>query len=302
MRIKNLVLLALPVAFLASCNGGNNHNSTEEGKLKITTTFAPMYDFTKRIVGDKADVITLVGNNEPHGFTVTNAKDMAFASESDLVVAYGQDMDPYAEKLNQNKYFVATEGVDFKTSSELGGTSGDTIDPHAWLAIDSAEIMMRNIAAKVIEIDASNKDYYTENLNDSLAEFDALKDKYAAELSAVKGKTLVTAHEAFGYVAKEFGFHQYGIEDVGDNEAGSAQIAKAIDFIKENGIKYICVEELDEESTADTIIAELKKSDYEVQKVEISAFEGVDVNEWAQEDNYISVMNENLSEFVEYLK
>ena len=79
----------------------------------ISTTFGPMYDFTKRIVKDKLDVITIVGENEPHGFEPNDPQIAAKTERAKLLVAYGQGIDDYAKNMtSKDKYFCATTNVE----------------------------------------------------------------------------------------------------------------------------------------------------------------------------------------------
>ena len=56
------VVFYLVVAGCATNNSNTSSTQTKQGKLKISTTFYPIYDFTKKnIVGDEADVSLVIG-------------------------------------------------------------------------------------------------------------------------------------------------------------------------------------------------------------------------------------------------
>lgn len=267
----------------------------------ISTTFGPMYDFTKRIVKDKLDVITIVGENEPHGFEPNDPQIAAKTERAKLLVAYGQGIDDYAKNMtSKDKYFCATTNVEFFNTKDSDGVETKVKDPHAWLSIKDSKIILKSIADKVVEIDPDNKSYYEENLKEALDEFNALDDEYTNALANDKITTniFVTSHEAFAYLARDYGLIQYGIADIADNEPNSSQISKIVDYIMTNSIHYICLEELDEPGHVTTVINEIHKinSTYKIDAVQLNAFEGVSINNWSSTDNYISIMKNNLDQ------
>ncbi|WP_341347252.1 metal ABC transporter substrate-binding protein [Paenibacillus sp. FSL H3-0469] len=68
-------------------------------KLNIKVSFYPMYEFTKSITGDLADVEVLVPPGvEPHDWEPT-AKDMADISDADVLVYNGAGMESWAQQI-----------------------------------------------------------------------------------------------------------------------------------------------------------------------------------------------------------
>ncbi|MDG3374723.1 zinc ABC transporter substrate-binding protein, partial [Vibrio parahaemolyticus] len=58
----------LLVSVLGACStNGQTSKETGKEKLSVITTFYPMYDFTKNIVGDEGEVKLLIpAGTEPH--------------------------------------------------------------------------------------------------------------------------------------------------------------------------------------------------------------------------------------------
>ena len=292
IKLRKTFMFIIPIAVfsLVSCE------KADDGEFKIAASFAPMYDFTKRIVGDKAEVINIVGDNEPHGFEPNDPKTAAFVEDADLLVAYGHNIDSWAVNMNSSKYFDATTDVTFYSALDQDGNETNTVDPHAWLSLLDAKIMINNIATKVISIDPDNKETYENNLEETLTSFTDLYNEYvhAFESDALYSKIIVTSHEAFRYFAMDFGLVQKGIADIANNEPSSAQITKIIDYIKDNDVHYIFLEELDEPGFVDTIVEELRKDDYDINYEVLNAYEGVKEEDWDSGNDYLSVMESNL--------
>lgn len=299
LRKAFLSILSVALSALASCSPGQNADY-DPSKKTVSTTFGPMYDFAKRIVGDRMNVISIVGENEPHGFSPNDPLIAGRTEGAELLIAYGQGMDDYARNMNPEKYFEATSGISFMKASQDGGSDPEAIDPHAWLSLRDAQKMLENIAFKIIEIDSENRSYYEENLASAKEQFNSLDQEFTAKLSAseIKTRAIVTSHEAIGYLARDYGLTQYGIADVADNEINAARISQVVDYAFANEVHTIFVEELDNVGNVEAVIDEIHRRDasYRVDTATFNAYEGVDVTRWAQEDNYLSVMRGNLEE------
>lgn len=95
--MKKLVWLVLAFCslLLVACSGGQN----QSGKLKVMTTFYPVYEFTKQVVGDEGDVELLIGSgSEPHDFELS-AKGRAKIQESDVFVYENENMETWVPQL-----------------------------------------------------------------------------------------------------------------------------------------------------------------------------------------------------------
>lgn len=120
-RIRHLAAVSLTsVLILAGCGSNNTAgNAASAGsppasstiapspvateaaakRLNIKVSFYPMYEFTKNIVGDLADVEVLVpAGVEPHDWEPT-AKDMAGISDADVLVYNGAGMESWAQQV-----------------------------------------------------------------------------------------------------------------------------------------------------------------------------------------------------------
>ena len=78
-----VTLLALGVTW-----GGSPQRAVAASthRLQVVTTFYPVYDFTKAVVGNRADVSVLIpAGTEPHDFEPT-AREVARMSRADMVI------------------------------------------------------------------------------------------------------------------------------------------------------------------------------------------------------------------------
>ena len=114
--------LSLPLVACKGKQGTQAASSTQEStddssKKTIYTTFFPVYDLTKRIVGDKMNVKMIIkGNQEPHDFEL-KAKDMATMSKADLFVYNGAGMEAFIPDLknavgDDSKFLDLSQGLE----------------------------------------------------------------------------------------------------------------------------------------------------------------------------------------------
>ena len=113
-KFKLVSIMLLAVLVIAACGKGDNDASSggNKDKLQIMTTFYPMYEFTKNIAGDKADVKLLIpSNQEPHGWEPT-PKDIANVQASDLFIFNSVYMESFIDTIKSavdNKETVFVE-------------------------------------------------------------------------------------------------------------------------------------------------------------------------------------------------
>ena len=332
------VLLATSFA-LAGCTGGKTANSTEKKdgeKLKIYTSFYPMYDFAKKIGGDKVEVTNLVpAGTEPHDWE-PSAKDLAKISEADLLVYSGAGMESWIEKLDETTKdsklvkVEASHGVDLIKSEhhhdhedahehedEHKDEDKDAkeenhehdhedahehhhhgaYDPHVWLAPQNAKIEMKNIKDALVKADAANKDYYEKNFETYSKKIDELDNKFLTSLEKTKSKNIVVSHEAFAYLCKAYGIKQIGIEGLSpDSEPDASRMAEVTKFAKENNVKYIFFEELVSPKVSETIAKEVG-----AKTAVLNPLEGLSEDQLKAGEDYFSIMESNLKVLLEAL-
>lgn len=314
------VLLATSFA-LAGCTGGKTANTTDKkdgDKIKVYASFYPMYDFAKKIGGDKVEVTNLVpAGTEPHDWE-PSAKDLAKISESDILVYSGAGMESWIDKVDQvtkDSKLVkveASKGIDLIKSEhhhdEEDAKEEDhedaheehdhgEYDPHVWLAPQNAKIQMKNIKDALVKADPTNKDYYEKNFDVYSQKIDDLDVKFSTSLKDTKSKNIVVSHEAFAYLCKAYGINQVGIEGLSpDSEPDAARMAEVTKFAKENKIKYIFFEELVSPKVSEAIAKEVG-----AKTAVLNPLEGLSDDQLKAGEDYFSVMESNLKVLLEAL-
>ncbi|WP_349669587.1 metal ABC transporter substrate-binding protein [Lacrimispora sp.] len=307
-----LFTAAVSAALLSGC--GQKKEADNSGKLKVMASFYPMYDFAVKIGGDKVDVTNMVpAGTEPHDWEPAT-KDITSLEKADVFVYSGAGMEHWAEdvlKTLKNKNLTAVEASSgitlMKGHEHEEGESKEAadeehehgeFDPHVWLSPVNAKKEMENIKNAFVKADPANEAYYQANYDTYASKFDELDKKFKDTLSPLPNKSVVVAHEAFGYLCDAYGLTQMGIEGLTpDSEPDPARMAEVIDFVKENKVKTIFFEDLVSPKVAETIAKETGA------KTEVlNPLEGLTDEQLKNGDDYFSVMEKNLTVLKEALE
>ena len=211
--------------------------------LKVVASFSILGDMVEQVVGDHADVSTIVGPDADAHVYNPSIADARAVAEAHVIFVNGLGFETWSDTLIKESgtaavVYVATEGI---TPLEVEGE----IDPHAWNALTNGMIYVQNISAAMSEIAPEHADEFAANAQDYTAELEALEAKTRAALADLPAdrRTVVTAHDAFGYLADAYGLTflaPLGIDT--EAEPSARDLAKLIDQLKADGAAALFVE------------------------------------------------------------
>lgn len=274
-------------------------DSKNQGKKIVYTTFFPVYDFTKRIVGDKMEVRTIIkGSQEAHDFELS-AKEMVEISKGDLIVYNGAGMESFIDNLkntveDENKFLDLSQGLTLLKNKDALQDDNTSINPHTWLSIRNAQIELDTIYRKLSSIDPENEKYYKENLEKSLAEFKALDEKFTESLANVKSKEkyFVVSHAAFNYLANDYGLKQVAVTGISPKDEPTVSQLKTIsEFVKKNNISTIFFEGKATPKVAETLAESTGTKTSTLYTMEMLSPEEIEMG-------YLKLMENNLEELI----
>ncbi|MGQ7390108.1 metal ABC transporter solute-binding protein, Zn/Mn family [Streptococcus suis] len=303
MKKVGLLFLSVSALLLGAC--GNSTASTEDGKLNIVTTFYPVYEFTKQVTGDEANVDLLVkAGTEVHGYE-PSAKDIARIQEADAFVYENENMETWVhdieDSIDTEKVVVisATEGMLLLPGGEEEHEGHDhseeghshAYDPHVWLSPERAITLVENIRDSLVAKYPEKKAIFEKNATAYIEKLETLHSQYTETLTAAKQKYFVTQHTAFAYLALDYGLKQVSITGVAaDEDPTPSRLAELTEYINKYGIKYIYFEENASKSVAETLAKETG-----VQLDVLNPLESLTDEAMKNGEDYISVMEDNLA-------
>lgn len=311
-RLSALVCACtLSLSLLTGCGTQPADTAAGDGRLRVLTSFYPMYDFACKIGGDCIDVTNMVpSGTEPHDWE-PSTNDLKNLEKADVFIYNGADMEPWADDLlvsrsDTLRVVEASENVELRTTDgeheyaheheDADHHHGD-FDPHVWLDPENAKIEMEAIRDALCAADPENSTVFQSNYEKYAAELDALDAEFREKLAPLPNRTIVVAHEAFGYLCDAYGLTQVGIEGLSpDSEPDPGRMAEVIDFVREHSISTIFFEELVSPKVAEAIASETG-----AQAKMLSPLEGLSDEQAAAGADYFSVMHDNLAALMEAL-
>ena len=311
-RLSALVCACtLSLSLLTGCGTQPADTAAGDGRLRVLTSFYPMYDFACKIGGDCIDVTNMVpSGTEPHDWE-PSTNDLKNLEKADVFIYNGADMEPWADDLlvsrsDTLRVVEASENVELRTTDgehehaheheDADHHHGD-FDPHVWLDPENAKIEMEAIRDALCAADPENSTVFQSNYEKYAAELDALDAEFREKLAPLPNRTIVVAHEAFGYLCDAYGLTQVGIEGLSpDSEPDPGRMAEVIDFVREHSISTIFFEELVSPKVAEAIASETG-----AQAKMLSPLEGLSDEQAAAGADYLSVMHDNLAALMEAL-
>jgi len=165
------------------------------------------------------------------------------------------------------------------------------LDPHIWLGLDNAQVMVENIASSLIVSDPANTDYYRKNADEYKARLLRLDEKYRTGLTQCKSRKIVYGgHYAFGYMANRYGLIYTAAQGFSpDSEPTANDLVSMVEQIKNNNIKYVFYEEL-----ASPKIAETLANETGAKLLLLNGAHNITKGDLEKNVSFLSIMEENL--------
>lgn len=303
--------------------------TTEETdkKLNIVTTIFPEYDWTRAILGDRADDVNLTmlldNGTDLHSFQPA-VKDIMKVSSCDLLIYVGGESDQWIEDALES-----AQNKDMKTIN-LMEVLGDSIkeeetvegmqesdhdhdhdhedeeekeyDEHVWTSMRNAEVICDAIAATLEEMDPENKEIYQSNAETYKEKLSALDEEYQETVDSAKQKTLIFADRfPFRYLVDDYGLNYYAAFSgcSAESEASFKTVTFLAGKVDELGVKSVLTMEKSDDRIAQTVIENTKAKDQKI--LQLNSMQSITSEEIADGVTYLSVMEDNLGVLKEAL-
>ena len=173
-----------------------------------------------------------------------------------------------------------------------------------WFSIKNWKVAAKNVAEGLKKTDSSKSAEIDKNLakyEKELDELSAYINKKVKELPENQ-RVLVTAHDAFNYFAKEFGFRVEAIQGIStESEASAADIKKLSDFLVKTKIKAVFVESSVPKKTIESLVESCKAKGHNV-KIGGELYSDSLGDDNTKENTYISMYKYNIDTIVDALK
>ena len=238
-------IICLCVLLLFACKSPTKPS----GKLKVVVTTTMLTDLVKNVGGDLIELQGLMGAGvDPHLYKASEG-DVSKLFNSDIIFYNGLHLEgklvAVFEKMDTQKTTVALG--EFLAKDGLIGSDyfASNYDPHVWFNIQYFKEFSDKVTSVLSEKDPKNAASFTANNLAFQQELDLLHTAVVNTIAtlAPEKRILVTAHDAFNYFGKAYGFKVVGLQGLSTaTEAGVQDVQKLSDYIIANKVKAIFIE------------------------------------------------------------
>ena len=285
-KLKKLliVVLAVLLIFFGGCT-----QVPEQDEYTVVASFYPLYisalNLTEGVDGVR--VVNMAGQQAGclHDYQLQN-RDMRTLEDADLFLVNGAGMENFLEKVTEHlpELSVADASEGFELIDD---------NPHIWVSPRGNAYQVRKIAAALKAGDPAHLEQYERNEAAYLEKLDALLREMHEKLDPLRGRDIVTMHEAFPYLAKEFSLNTVGvINREPDSSPSAREIAETIDLVRELHVTALFAEPQYSTSAADIIAGETDAKVYTLDPV---------VTGEDSPDAYLQAMRNNTDTLLEAL-
>lgn len=286
-RLLVLLVLLAPVT-TAACQRA----APPEGKPLVVASFYPMYEFTRQVAGDRAQVLSLVPPGAHGHDWEPTPQDIAQVQRARVFVYNGAGFEPWAEKLLREAarpttvVVAASAGL---TSARAG--SKDDVDPHVWLDPVLARSEVEAIRAGLERSDPAGAAAYATNAGALNARLEELDRRFEAGLRDCARRDVVVSHAAFGYLTRRYRLEQIALMGLApEAEPSPAALAGIVRTAKRRRVEAIFLEPLVSPRLAETLAREVG-----VRILPLNPVEGVTPLEARAGTGYVELMTANLA-------
>lgn len=295
---------------LASCASDGSAPGTTSSKATLTVAAAlyPLEEVVSRVGGTAVDVLALTPPGEdPHDRDLT-AKQLDALADADIVIFLGEGFQPAVEKAVASLRDVTKvdlldsvtllDAVDDHADDQAGADHDHgSHDPHIWLDPANMVAMARSVARAITTAEPSIAPTVESNLAAYVADLDDLGADIDSSLARCRSRALVTAHDAFGYLAHRAALDTFAINGLNPNEEPSAKDLEELeDVIRGRSVSVVFYETLLPGDIARTIARSVG-----VTTDLLDPIENISADDRRAGASYISIQRDNLARLVKGL-
>ena len=231
----------------------NHAEEKETEQYTVVTSFYPMYIAALNVVGEN-DHVRLENLSEPqtgclHDYQLTPA-DMQLLSTADAFIINGGGIESFLGEVAEQY-----PGLTIINASEQVDMIED--NAHAWMNIEDYMTQVKTITEGLSSADPEDAESFSENADAYLNKLSALKEQADEIKTLTEGQDIVIFHEAYEYVAEEFGMQVTYVMDLDEERQVSAgEVADVVRAVKDGGVHVILAEELYGKDMGDTVESE----------------------------------------------
>ncbi|MFC7337097.1 metal ABC transporter substrate-binding protein [Haloferula chungangensis] len=223
-------------------------------ELQVATLHPLLGDLARQVGGDRVHVVDLLDKtSDPHHFEPTPDQ-LRQSSGTDLFLASGMGLESYLSSLKTiiqppSQLIVLGDGLpsiegacNDPTHNHAQHDHAHELDPHWWHSIDTFRRASTLTAAAFAKADPAGAEVYQANALAYRAKLDELERWTRRTLARIPQdrRILATAHAAFGYFCRDYGFEPLPISGINREQMPDARtLANLIKDLKSKKVPVI---------------------------------------------------------------
>ena len=280
MRIIYGLLVFVMILFVACDHQSDKANEkaasstgiSSQKPIRVVTTIGMITDIVQNVGGDRVNATGLMGPGiDPHLYKASEG-DVTRLAGADLIFYNGLHLEGkmagVLERMqDQVKTVAVTHDIDravLLAPPEFEGA----YDPHLWFDVILWMKAVERVRDTLIEVDKDSAELYRANTKDYLVKLEELHNyvMQQAERVSPDQRVLVTAHDAFNYFGRAYGFEVRGLQGISTaSEAGTADVQALVQFIVERRIPAMFVETSVPRRSIEAVQAAVKAKGFSVE-------------------------------------
>ena len=240
--------------------------------IKAVATTGMIGDIVTNVAGERVELSTLMGPGiDPHLYKASEG-DVQDLVEADVIFYNGLHLEAkMSDVLERLEGGVITAAVTSRLPrSELlrPPQFAGAYDPHVWFDVRYWMEAARTVRDTLEELDPAHAELYQRNAGRYLRDLEEL-DREVRMLTATVPdgrRVLVTAHDAFNYFGRAYGFEVRGLQGISTaTEAGTGDVQDLARFIADRRIPAVFVESSDSQRTIEAVREAVRSRGFDVQ-------------------------------------
>ena len=275
MTHRRWLALALIAALILSGCGrvasGAAQVDVEGRQVRAVATIGMIADVVEQVGGERVTVVGLMGPGvDPHLYKASEG-DVIRLAEADIVFYNGLHLEAkmaevFERMQGRTRTVAVTDGIPRDLLLAPPAFAG-AFDPHVWFDVSLWMYTVEAVRDALIDLDPGSADIYRANADRYLAELADLHAYVTAQAERIppQQRVLITAHDAFNYFGRAYGFEVRGLQGISTaTEAGTADVQELADFIVERRIRAMFVESSVSPRAIEAVQAAVRARGFEV--------------------------------------
>lgn len=298
-------LLLIFLSLLTACSPGAQAGSDASNQpIRAVATIGMITDIVQIVGGDRVEVTGLMGPGvDPHLYKASEG-DVALLANAEIIFYNGLHLEAQLgevlERMQARTRTVAvTDGID--RSLLLNPPEfQEATDPHVWFDVTLWMKAVETVRDSLSEMDPEGADLYAQNAASYLAGLEELHQYVLSQAERVPAdkRVLITAHDAFNYFGRAYGFEVRGLQGISTaTEVSTADVQALAAFIFEREIPALFVESSVPQRTIEAVQAAVRAQGFQV-RIGGQLFSDAMGDPGTPEGSYVGMVRHNIDTIV----